>query len=1005
MKRTTLLCLLTSLFLVCSCSNKNSCNPSSSQQDTSDTSPSSSEVPQDEVVTIEKNVSLLPNHQVDIDIENDDDGKLDISIQNENLLDVVVKNKNKVSIVGLAEGNTTVKVLTKQNLYVISVECIDLSIANEESYVEKGNTLQINMSKNVQVTYAIDDESVATISDSGLISALSEGTFELTVKYKDIILTKSFDTYIRKNTLEVFNRKNPLIHYLGRNYHANKAVRMDNEGSGFEVFFEGTMLKATLSGKNSSWYGYTMISVLVDDEIDTTKRIVTLNKSSKATEYTLVENLTPGFHRVKVLKRTENLSTYMTLYKLVTDGKFHPVNKENVLKMEVYGDSITAGYGNLRGNLDDQTSATLQSGLQTYASYTAFALGAEINIQARSGIGVYTANNTIGEGNHVKDHFNKVNYDGEHYWNFDNYTPDIVLFNLGTNDYWDPRYNQQTLLTHYVNTIKSIADEYGEDTTFILLSGLMEQEVDAIVQLAKASIQQAIPNAVYTYQFSKCASGHPLYSEHAKASDELIRLIKTNHLDIPHEREQEEPVIPESQGETVNSVTNIKLLDQIKEDSVIYANIGNAKQQLTKIDPFTYQLVLTNQVEGDLDVTFTIDDNEEFTSDHYTIHVRKNFVDNITLDTFLASPSDEEEGENGWTVTNHLFDETVTIIDEHNLTVMNENWLAGLVVRDSEQGDDLKLSVNIKFDHTISDYTQAFAGLCPYYLDDSNFVVVYLQWDSSGNIRGLGCTGIIEGNDIGWNDFFSITGFDTNPTAGIDLSITRNGTSLTAECGGKTEKQNIAGMTGDTEKVGVWNICNDNPVTYSNFNEVHQERVVDETWHYTAHLFDGSMTVNSPNNVTLTNAGNWMAGFAVKECIYADNYYISATLTCASDNFTASEDVSLGLVPYYVNDNNFVVVYLQWTDSRVIKSIGCTGKINGTDLGWNDCWTFQNVQSTLSTGQTLKVTRENTKLTLVYANVTGTITLSALSGAANGFCGLYSNKTTTTFSNIVIASK
>ena len=85
------------------------------------------------------------------------------------------------------------------------------------------------------------------------------------------------------------------------------------------------------------------------------------------------------------------------------------------------------------------------------------------------------------------------------------------------------------------------------------------------------------------------------------------------------------------------------------------------------------------------------------------------------------------------------------------------------------------------------------------------------------------------------------------------------------------------------------------------------------------------MTVNSPNNVTLTNAGNWMAGFAVKECIYADNYYISATLTCPSDNFAASEDVSLGLVPYYVNDNNFVVVYLQWTDSRVIKSIGCTG--------------------------------------------------------------------------------
>ena len=194
------------------------------------------------------------------------------------------------------------------------------------------------------------------------------------------VISKAFDTYVRKNEIDVFNRDNPLIHYLGRNYHENKKVHLDNEGSGFEVYFEGTSLKATLAGMNASWYGFTMVSVLVDDEIDTTKRIITISHSSKEAEYTLVENLTPGFHRVRLLKRTENLSTYLTLSKLVTDGKFHPVNAENKLKMEVYGDSITAGYGNLRGSLSDQTSATYQSGLQTYASYTALELGAELNM-------------------------------------------------------------------------------------------------------------------------------------------------------------------------------------------------------------------------------------------------------------------------------------------------------------------------------------------------------------------------------------------------------------------------------------------------------------------------------------------------------------------------------------------------------------------------------------------------------------------------------------------------
>ena len=335
---------------------------------------------------------------------------------------------------------------------------------------------------------------------------------------------------------------------------------------------------------------------------------------------------------------------------------------------------------------------------------------------------------------------------------------------------------------------------------------------------------------------------------------------------------------------------------------------------------------------------------------------------------------------------------------------MNENWLAGLVVRDSEQGDDLTLSATISFASTIADYTQAYAGFVPYYLDDSNFVVVYLQWDASGNIRGIGCTGIIEGNDIGWNDFFSIVGFDTDPVAGIELSIVRNSSSLTVNCGGKTETKNIAGMVGDTEKVGVWNYCDDNAVTYANFTETHQERVADPEWKYSPHLFDGTMTVNSETSVTLYNAGNWMAGFAVKETLLTDNYYISATIQCATDGFVASNDVTLGLVPYYVNDNNFVVTYLQWKDDGKIKSIGCTGKINGTDLGWNDAWTFENLSSTLSTGQVMKVTRANNKLTVEYGGRTGTITLSALNGAANSYCGLYSNKTTTTFSNIVIAN-
>ncbi|MBO4541466.1 MAG: pilus assembly protein N-terminal domain-containing protein, partial [Bacilli bacterium] len=863
MKKSILFVLAVSFLMLASCSQDGSqtCAPCELQSQPQSESESQSES-QPELVEIKESVCLLPNDSHLLDLGKAD-GPISVAIDQEEIADVVVKGGSQVSIVALQEGEATVTVLTETSKYVVSVECIDLAILNEQSHIEKGGTLQIVLSKNVVVSYEIEGTGIATVSETGLIEAREEGVFTLKVKYKDIVVSKTFDTYARKNEIAVFNRDNPFVHYLGRNFHENQKVRLDNEGSGFEVCFEGTSLKAVMAGMSSSWYGFTMVSVLLDDEIDTTKRVITLNHSSKEAEYTLVENLTPGLHRVRLLKRTENLSTYLTLSKLVTDGAFHVVGAGRKLKMEVYGDSITAGYGNLRGSLSDQTSAIYQSGLQTYASYAALELGAELNIQARSGIGIYTANNDIGEGNHVKDHYDKVNYDGEHHWNFDNYTPDIVLINLGTNDYWDPRFNEQTFKTNYVNFVSALANEYGKETSFVLLSGLMEQQVDGFLSGIKATLEASLPNAFYQYQFSQCNNGHPLYGEHAKASDELIRLIKANHLDALPQREESETIIPEAGSETIAATIEAELQDEIKTGSELYINLpGGAKAKATKIDAFHYRFALPSMAEGDVEAYFTIDDNEEYKSADYLVHVRKDFTDKLVLDTFLSSPITEDQGVSGWTVTNHLFEEEVSIVDESNLTVTNSNWLAGMVVRDSLEGDDLRISARITFGDEISDYTQAFAGLVPYYLDDNNFVVAYLQWSADGNIRGIGCTGIIEGSDIGWNDFFSIVGFPTNPTAGIDFALTRNGTALTVECGGMTETKNIAGMTGDTEKVGVWNICAGNPVTYSGFTETHQEKTSESNWQFTSHLFDGSMTVNPDSSVTLTNSGNWMAGFA-----------------------------------------------------------------------------------------------------------------------------------------------
>ena len=949
---------------------------------------------------IAKEVAVLPNHSLNVELLNPNHDSIEVEPYTSDVANITVLNGTLITINGLQEGESTLGVSVGKYHYSIDVECLDLQFTIDTSYVQKGSTQAITINKNVSPTYAIDNTDIAEIQNN-VIHAKEEGVFTLSATYKDIVIEKTFDSYVRKSSIDVFNRDNPFIYYYGRNFHANKVVRLDNEGSGFEVYFKGTYLKATITAKSASYYGHTRVSVLVDDETDTTKRVVELTKGSRESNYTLVENLSNDYHRVKVLKRTENLATTMTLSSLSTNGKFHPVNVPDRLKMEVYGDSITAGYGNLRGDLTDQTSSLYQSGLQTYATYTASALDAEINVQARSGIGIYTANNSIGEGNHIKDHFNKVSYDGKIEWNFSNYTPDVVIINAGTNDYWDSaHFTEADLIKYYKQTVHSLVEAYGENVKFILLSGLMEQEVNAFVVKIKNQLASEITNPIYTYQFRKCAAGHPLAEEHALASDELVAFMKANHLDVIPTREHEAKVIPEISGGSVTTTVSVELKDMIRRDSKLYVNYGDQKIELTKLSTFKYSFDITAE-EQDLIVNFTIDDNPEYQSKNYVVHIRSGYQEQLVLDTFLKSPElEDDDSQFGWTMTEHLYDGSFTATDESNLTAINENWLAGLIVRDSEQGDDYKLSVNIKSSETISNFSNTYIGVVPYFLDESNFVVAYLQWDNSNKIKSIGCTGLLNGEDIGWNDFWTISGFAVDLTAGVDFVIARNDTLLTITVNSITESKNIAGMGDRSEKVGVWFYHQGCSIKYSNFTEEHYERVISKDWVYTPHLNNGTMTPNSETSVTLYNENNWMAGFAVQESEYADNYTISANMLCAKDNFVESEDVSLGVVPYYVNENNFVVVYLQWTSSGLLKSIGCTGLINGNNLGWNDCWTFQNVTTSLTHNQTIEVTRRNKTLTIKFNNVTGTITLNALDGLSTAYLGFYSNKTTTTFSNV-----
>ena len=948
----------------------------------------------------------LPGQEISLSVTNPDALPINLDVADYSLMSVTVTSSEQVVVKLLKEGTGSFGIsLSDGATQQISVECMDLRITTVPDHVDVGQSLDITLSHEVDASYHVEGD-CATV-EGNRVTAHAEGSFRVVVTYGDIMLTKEMDSYPRSATLTGFNRDDDYIRYYGRNVHQSGSVIMNNIASGFEVSFYGTSLWADLDAWFGSWYGYTRLSVLVDGETDTSDRVVILDHGTTKTEYPLVTGLTEGVHTVKVLKRTEALSTSMTLYQLRTDGYFKPVTQEEKLKIEAYGDSITAGYGNLRGDLADTTSSEYQSGLETYATYTAWALNAEINVQARSGIGMYTSSG-IDDTKQVNTGYRYTTYDQAYLWNFENYIPDIVIINLGTNDMWNGSvFNGDTFVAEYVSFVKELAEIYGEKTAFILVSGLMEQGVDAYVRQVQEVLKNELSNPVIRYRFTQCEAGHPLVSEHLAASEELVAILESAGLTEPNIPSREEEVTPPATGENVDCTLRVRLTDELASHVTLWVTGIGQPRVLEKADPLTYELSLTLP-EGDYTLSFCLNGDISYAEagEGHLVRIRKAYTEYVVTPfgfPIVPEDADPHAETNGWWMSTALFPASFTTTDRQSVTVSNaSNWMAAFVTRRSAYGDNYLLQVDLATE-AFSNREGTYLGVVPYYVDDHNYIVCYLQFKADGTLKSLGCTGASNGTSLGWMDFWSFADLSLDVTQGVHLEFARNGANLTASIGGVTETQKIAKMQGDTGEVGVWSIC-ENPVRYTAFSQTEKQSDADadaSKWTSSPAAFDTSFTENADGSVSCSNQ-NWLAGYVITDAPAVDHYFIEATVSASEDGYTAADDKYIGLVAFYADSNNNVAVYLQWDAQNCLKSIGCTGLIGGESIGWHDLWEFAGQETHLKTGDTLRVGRSGKTLTVTFGGVTASTTIDELNDLACDSVGLWCCKTACTFGNIRI---
>lgn len=213
--------------------------------------------------------------------------------------------------------------------------------------------------------------------------------------------------------------------YLGRVNPSTKELSWPATGLAFS--FNGTSASVSLA----SMWGTNSIEMVIDGGAP----IVTDNVVSSSID--TPSNLSQGLHTVEIRKKSEALYGSLYLGNVTASGTLGEFAAP-ARRIQIIGDSISVGYG-LDGTYPCVNSAALEDAEKTYGALTAQNLSADYDIIAWSGKGIIRNYPTgaVDTTPVVPELWTRYGANDAD----DSYTfpaaevPDIVVINLGTNDF------------------------------------------------------------------------------------------------------------------------------------------------------------------------------------------------------------------------------------------------------------------------------------------------------------------------------------------------------------------------------------------------------------------------------------------------------------------------------------------------------------------------------------------------------------------------------------------
>lgn len=349
------------------------------------------------------------------------------------------------------------------------------------------------------------------------------------INMNDVILVALvFNKVIEDTSPTPVPSSTPGILYNGRfDFSDPSGPKCAWSGSNVELNFSGTQVSVTIKSTGENWF-----QAFIDG-----KAYDPFSVNAKTSTITLASGLSNGEHHLVLWKRTEASQGEVQFLGFdFGQGKLLAPLAPLERKIEFIGDSITCAYGNEGKSKDEHFTPKNENSYLSYAAITARSLNASANIIAWSGIGL-TMNYGGQAGPLIADRYPlTLPYSGVK-WDFKNYIPQVVVINLGTNDFSTTPAEKTKFITEYNNLLTTVRTNYPDAHIFCtigpMLWGSGLESCYNFINEVVSGFNKKGDNKIYFLEFPQQSESngygedwHPSIKTHQLMADQLTREIK-----------------------------------------------------------------------------------------------------------------------------------------------------------------------------------------------------------------------------------------------------------------------------------------------------------------------------------------------------------------------------------------------------------------------------------------------------------------------------------------------